>query len=101
MAKRIEKLTRESISSNKYKAGIREVITSVKGSKLIIISESVGQKMRKELEDRAASLNVPLYHFKGSSLQLARMCGVPYKISAISLKTGNVEDVNIILQDKE
>jgi ribosomal protein L30E len=42
-----------------------------------------------------------LYHFNGSSLQLARLCGVPYKVSAISLKSGNIEDINNILQEKE
>ena len=101
MVKRIEKITREAISSKKYKAGIREVTNSVKGSKLIIISESVGQKFKEKIENHASGSNVPLYHFKGNSMQLARICGVPYKISAISLKAGNIEDINIILQDKE
>jgi hypothetical protein len=29
------------------------------------------------------------------------LCGVPYRVSAISLKTGNIEDINDILHDKE
>lgn len=101
MVKRIEKITREAISSKKYKAGTREVMKSVKGSKLIIISESMEQKSKEKLENQATSSNIPLYHFSGSSLQLARLCGVPYKVSAISLKAGNIEDINSILQDKE
>jgi large subunit ribosomal protein L30e len=101
MVKRIEKITREAISSKKYKAGTREVMKSIKGSKLIIISESMKQKPKEKLENQAASSNIPLYHFNGSSLQLARLCGVPYKISAISLKAGNIEDINNVLQDKE
>jgi hypothetical protein len=29
------------------------------------------------------------------------LCGAPYRISAISLKTGNVEDINNIVQETE
>jgi large subunit ribosomal protein L30e len=101
MAKSIEKITREAISSKKYKAGTREVMNSVKGSKLIIISESMEEKLRAKLQSQAASSNVPLYHFRGSSMQLARLCGMPYKVSTISLKAVNAEDIDSILQDKE
>jgi large subunit ribosomal protein L30e len=101
MVNKIEKITREAITSKKYKAGTREVMKSVKGSKLIIVSESMEQKLKEKLKNHATSSNTPLYHFKGSSLQLARLCGVPYKVSAISLKAGDPEDINSILQDKE
>jgi len=101
MTKKIEKITREAISSKKYKAGAREVMNSIKGSKLIIISESMGEKLKDKLQNQAASSNIPLYHFRGSSLQLARMCGIPYRVSAISLKAVNAEDIDGILQDKE
>jgi large subunit ribosomal protein L30e len=101
MVNRIEKLTREAISLNKYRAGSREVIRSVKGSKLIIISDSMVSGLRDMLERDANALNIPVYHFRGTSLQLARLCRAPYRISAISLKTGSVEDINNIMQETE
>ena len=101
MVNRIEKLAREAISLNKYRAGSREVMKSVKGSKLIIVSDSMVSGLRDILEKDADGLNIPIYHFKGTSLQLARLCGAPYRISAISLKTGNVEDINNIMQEME
>ena len=100
MVMRIEKITREAISSKKYRAGTREVLKSIKGTKLLIVSESIGQKLKEKLEKQASSSNIPTYHFRGSSLQLARLCGVPYRVSAISLKTGNIEDINDVLHDK-
>lgn len=100
MVKKIEKITREAISSKKYRAGTREVLKSIKGTKLLIVSESIGQKLKEKLEEQASSSNIPIYHFRGSSLQLARLCGVPYRVSAISLKTGNIEDINDVLHDK-
>jgi large subunit ribosomal protein L30e len=101
MAKKLEKIAREAISSKKYKAGTKEVMKSIKGTKLLIISESMEQKLREKLETQASSSNVPLYYFRGSSLQLARLCGVPYRVSAVSLKTGNMDDINDILREKE
>ena len=100
MVKKIEKITREAISSKKYRAGTREVLKSIKGTKLLIVSESIGQKLKEKLEKQASNSNIPMYHFRGSSLQLARLCGVPYRVSAISLKTGNIEDINDVLHDK-
>jgi large subunit ribosomal protein L30e len=100
MAKKIEKITREAILSKKYRAGAKEVMKSIKGTKLLITSESMGQKLKEKLEKQASSSNIPLYHFRGSSLQLARLCGLPYRVSAISIKTGNIEDINDVLQDK-
>jgi large subunit ribosomal protein L30e len=101
MVKKLEKIAREAILSKKYKAGTKEVMKSIKGTKLLIISESMKQKLREKLETQASSSNVPLYHFSGSSLQLARLCGVPYRVSAVSLKTGNLEDISDILREKE
>lgn len=101
MVKKLEKIAREAISSKKFKAGTREVMKSIKGTKLLIISESMEQKLKEKLETQASNSNVPLYYFRGNSLQLARLCGVPYRVSAISLKTGNTEDVDDILRVKE
>lgn len=101
MVNRIEKLAREAISLNKYRAGSREVMKSVKGSKIIIISDSMVDGLRNVLERDADALNIPVYHFRGTSQQLARLCGAPFRISAISLKTGNVEDINNIMQETE
>jgi large subunit ribosomal protein L30e len=101
MVKKLEKITREAISTKKYKAGTKEVMKSIKGTKLLIISESMEEKLREKLETQASNSNVPLYYFRGSSLQLARLCGVPYRVSALSLKTGTMEDINDILREKE
>jgi large subunit ribosomal protein L30e len=101
MVKKLEKIAREAISSKKYKAGTKEVMKSIKGTKLLVISESMRQKLKEKLEKQASDSNIPLYNFRGSSLQLARLCGVPYRVSAISLKTGNIEDINDIVHDKE
>jgi large subunit ribosomal protein L30e len=101
VVRKIEKLVKGAISLNKYRAGTKEVLQSVKGSKLIIVSKSLNEKYRRELEDHAKSSNVPVYYFVGNSVQLAKLCGMPYRVTTISLKTGNSDEVNTILKEKE
>ena len=64
MVKRIEKITREAISSKKYKAGTREVMKSIRGSKLIIISESMEQKPKEKLENQVCLLEYSIVSFQ-------------------------------------
>jgi large subunit ribosomal protein L30e len=61
----------------------------------------MAKRLKDKLENLASTSKVPIYHFRGNSVQLARLCGAPYKISAISLKTGNFEDINSILQEQD
>ncbi|HEY9387738.1 MAG TPA: ribosomal L7Ae/L30e/S12e/Gadd45 family protein [Nitrososphaeraceae archaeon] len=89
------------MSSNKYKAGTKEVLKSVKGSKLIIVSKSLSEKYRRELEDHTKSSSVPVYYFVGNSVQLAKLCGMPYRVTTIALKTGSSDEINTILTEKE
>ena len=48
--KNLEKIIKEAKSSNKYKDGIKEVKSNVKGSKLIIVSTSLNNVDKQILE---------------------------------------------------
>jgi large subunit ribosomal protein L30e len=89
------------MSAHKYKSGTKEVLQSVKGSKLIILSNSIDSKNRSHLEELAKSSNVPLYQFNGNSLKLGKLCNKPFRISVIALKSGTDEAINSIFSDKE
>ena len=41
MVKTIEKVIKDAMNANKYKSGTKEVLQSMKGSKLIILSNSL------------------------------------------------------------
>ena len=51
MAKAIEKVVKDAVSAHKYKSGTKEVLQSIKGSKLIILSNSLDSKNRLHLEE--------------------------------------------------
>ena len=46
--KALEKLIKEAVASGKYKKGTKEVMRFAKGSKLILVSDSVSDKSKSE-----------------------------------------------------
>ena len=51
--KNLEKIIKEAKSSNKYKEGVKEVRSNVKGSKLIIVSTSLSNTDKNLLKNTA------------------------------------------------
>ena len=94
--KSLEKIIKESLSLNKYKNGLREVKNNIKGSSLIILSNSVNDKDMKEIESRAQEYNVQVFKFNDSSIKLGKMCRKPYKISCISIRGLSKDDIKSI-----
>ena len=84
--KDLEKIVKESISLNKCKIGLREVKNNIKGSNLIILSNSISDLNMKYIESNAEQHNVKVFKFKGNSVKLGKLCRIPYKISCISLR---------------
>jgi large subunit ribosomal protein L30e len=97
--KTLEKVIKEAITSDKYKSGVREVLQSVKGSKLIVLSNTVPSADRTKIEEQAKSANVPLFDYPGTSVQLGKMCNKPFRITAIALKTGSNDQIDSILAE--
>lgn len=97
MAKTIDKVLKDALSANKYRFGTKEVLQSIKGSKLIILSTSVESEDRSKIEEQAKSSNIPVYTFDGNSFKLGKLCNKPFRISIIALKGGTDTQINSIL----
>ncbi len=96
----LEKVIKDAVAADKYKSGVREVLQSVKGSKLIIISKSIDSNDKTKLEEQAKSANVAIYDFPGNSVQLGKLCNKPFRITAIAVKSGTAEEINAIMSEK-
>lgn len=101
MAKLLEKVIKDAMEDNKYSFGAKEVIGSLKNSKLIILSESVPQNILQKILETAKNSKVPTLNFKGSSVTLGRLCGTQFRISAISLKNLSETNLKSILKEAE
>lgn len=97
--KNLEKTIKEAISSNKCKIGTREVMGSIKGSKLLVLSDSLMDMDKSKILEEAKVAQVPTLHYNGNSVQLGRLCNKTFRISAISLKIGNDNEIQELLNE--
>ena len=101
MSKILEKSLKDALKEEKLTMGTRQVMNSVKNSKLIVLTQSVKKEMFEKIESEAKKEKIPLVNFQGTSVALGRLCGLQFRISTISFTS--IDDANIksILKDTE
>ena len=86
----IEKALRDAANNNSVKCGTKEVMKSIKGSNLIVISKSIDNKALQYLDEHAVSMGIKIYQFEGNSMQLGKYCGKPFRTSVVSIKSDQI-----------
>src|SRR5919202_3875257 len=98
--KTLEKVIKDAVGSNKYKSGVKETVQSIKGAKLVIVSKSIDPEDMKKLKEQTESADVTLYEYPGTSVQLGKLCNKPFRITAIAIKSGAVDEISAIVAEK-
>ena len=99
MAKQLEKELTDAIKTGKRTLGTKQVKSTIKDSKLVVISKSVSPLSAKKIEEIAQDNNVPLVHFNDTSLILGKLCGLPFRVSVISLNTVSNTNIQAIIKE--
>ena len=93
MGKILEKLLKDALKEDSLTTGARQVLNSVKDSKLVVLSQSVQKEMHEKIESGAKKDSVPLVNFSGTSVALGKLCGLQFRVSSLSF--GALTDANI------
>ena len=101
MSKILEKSLRDARKEDKLTMGAKQVLNSVKNSKLIILSQSIKKEMFEKIESGANKEKIPLVNFQGTSVALGRLCGLQFRISTISFTSIDDASIKSILKDTE
>ncbi len=101
MTKLLEKALTDAIKERKRTLGAKQIVSSMKSSKLVVISQSVPIKITKKIEESAQNDNVPLIRFNDTSVILGKLCGLQFRVSAISLSSLSNTNVHAILKEYE
>ena len=101
MAKLLEKALTDAIKAKERVLGTKQIISSMKDSKLVIISQSVPTMMAKKIEESAQDNNVPFVHFSDTSVTLGKLCGLQFRVSAISLSSLSNTNIQAIIKEHE
>lgn len=81
--------------------GAKQVLSSVKNSKLIVLSQSIKKEMLERIESDAKKEKIPLVNFQGTSVALGRLCGLQFRISTISFTSITDASIKSIIKDIE
>lgn len=101
MSKILEKILKDALKEDKIMMGSKQVLNSMKNSKLIVLSQSVQKEMFTKIELDAKKEKIPLVNFQGTSVALGRLCGLQFRISTISFTSLSDANIKSILKDTE
>jgi large subunit ribosomal protein L30e len=101
MGKILEKTLKDALKEDTITMGAKQVLNSVKNSKLIIMSKSVKKETFAKIEKDAKKEKVPLANFQGTSVALGKLCGLQFRISTISFTSLSDANIKSILKDIE
>ena len=101
MAKQLEKALTDAKKTGKRVLSTKQITSTIKDSNLVVISKSVPTLSAKKIEKTAQDNSVPLVHFNDTSIMLGKLCGLPFRVSAISLSTVSNTNVQAILKEYE
>ena len=101
MSKILEKSLRDARKEDNLTMGSKQVLNSIKNSKLIVLSQSIKKGMFEQIESDAKKEKIPLVNFQGTSVALGRLCGLQFRLSTISFTSIDDASIKSILKDTE
>ena len=101
MSKILEKILKDSVKEDQVTMGTKQVMNSVKNSKLIILSRSIKKETIEKIEADAKKEKIPLVNFQGTSVALGRLCGLQFRISTISFTSLTDANIKSLIKDME
>jgi len=101
MRKILEKALKDSMKEKKSILGSKQVLASLKNSKLVILSQSAPKKFADKIIDGAKKEKVSTLQFEGTSVALGRLCGLQFRVSTISLTSVSDANIKSIMKESE
>jgi len=101
MQKLLEKTLKDALKANQCTFGAKQVLNSISESKFVILSKSIPEEMYNKIETDAKKSNISTLKFDGTSVSLGKLCGLQFRISAISLPKISESDIKSLIQESE
>ena len=99
MSKLLEKALKDAVKANKCILGSKQVLGSLADSKLVVVSESVKKIVTDKIQTNAKKAKVPTMQFKGSSVALGKLCGLPFRVSSFSFNSLSDSNIKSIIKE--
>jgi large subunit ribosomal protein L30e len=99
----IDKAIATVVKTGKVSFGANAALQNAKTgkAKMIILAANCPTTLREDIEYYCKLSNVPLITYKGSSMDLASICGKPFTISALSIREPGDSEILELTQSVE
>jgi large subunit ribosomal protein L30e len=99
----VDKAIRTVAKTGKVSFGAKSTIQNAKTgkAKLIISAVNCPRNTREDIEYYCELSNIPLIIYKGSSIDLAAVCGKPFIVSALSIKEPGDSEILRLIEKAE
>jgi large subunit ribosomal protein L30e len=97
--KKLKKILKDAVTNKKLRTGAKEVLQFIKGTNLILLSNSLPVSTLDKIKKLSEESNIPLYQYPGNSILLGRLCSLSYGASIVSLKNVSEEEISSILNN--
>jgi large subunit ribosomal protein L30e len=99
----IDKAIATAVKTGKVSLGANSAIQNAKTkkAKLIILAANCPKDTREDIEYYCKLSKVPLITHKGSSMDLAAVCGKPFTISALSIREPGDSEILRLTENAE
>ncbi len=101
MKKILEKALKDAMKEKKSILGSKEVLNSIKDSKLVVLSQSAPKITADKILENAKKEKISTLQFEGSSVALGRLCGLQFRVSTISLTSLSDANIKSIIKESE
>jgi large subunit ribosomal protein L30e len=101
MRKILEKALKDAMKEKKSILGSKEVLHSIKDSKLVVLSQSAPKKTADKILENAKKEKISTLQFEGSSVALGRLCGLQFRVSTISLTSLSDANIKSIIRESD
>jgi large subunit ribosomal protein L30e len=99
----IDKAISTAVKTGKVSFGSNSAIQSAKTgkAKMIIVASNCPDEFRKDLEYYCRLSKIPLITYKGSSTDLATVCGKPFLVSALTIREPGDSEILRLVEPAE
>ncbi|MEM3673650.1 MAG: 50S ribosomal protein L30e [Candidatus Bathyarchaeia archaeon] len=99
----IDKAISTAVKTGKVFFGANSAIQSAKTgrAKLIVLSSNCPKAVKEDIEYYCKLSKIPVITYKGSSLDLAALCGKPFAVSALSIREPGDSEILRLVENVE
>lgn len=99
----IDKAIATAVKTGKVSLGANSAVQNAKTgkAKMVILATNCPKALREDVEYYCKLSNIPLITYKGSSLDLAALCGKPFTISALSIREPGDSEILRLMESAE